>query len=271
MTIGLPCYDDFDGVYFSIQAIRLYQWEWTSKDVLVIDGHPDSPHGRATRAYCTSVGARYIPFGESRGPADSKNRVFKEALHENVLCMDSHVLLDPGAFDRLERSMTGNDLYQGPLIYDDHKTISTHFDPVWRGAMWGIWATDERGRDPEAEPFTIPAQGMGVFACKKDAWLGFNDAFSGFGGEECYIHEKFRQAGRQTWCLPFLRWHHRFGRPGGIPYKDRWEYRIRNYIIGHRELGLDPAPVIEHFTKEGHGKLVEQVLEELRCEDSANV
>ena len=98
---------------------------------------------------------------------------------------------------------------------DDLKTISTHFNPVWRNEIWGNWATDPRGLDPEGEPFDVPMQGMGVFSCRKEAWLGFNPAFRGFGGEEGYIHEKFRQAGARTLCLPWLRWVHRFRQAGG--------------------------------------------------------
>ena len=41
---------------------------------------------------------------------------------------------------------------------------------------------------------------------------------------------------------------HRFGRPAGIPYKCLWEDRIFNYFVGHLELGLDVAPVLDHFT-----------------------
>jgi hypothetical protein len=59
---------------------------------------------------------------------------------------------------------------------------------------------------------------MGVFSCRKGAWPGFNPMFRGFGGEEGYIHEKFRQAGGRCLCLPWLRWTHRFGRPAGIGY-----------------------------------------------------
>ncbi len=72
--------------------------------------------------------------------------------------------------------------------------------------MWGIWGTDPRGLDPEGEPFEIPMQGMGVFSCRQSAWQGFNPLFRGFGGEEGYIHEKFRQAGGRCLCLPWLRW-----------------------------------------------------------------
>ncbi len=129
------------------------------------------------------------------------------------------------------------------------QAISTHFDPVWRDQMWGIWATDPRGLDPEGEPFEIPMQGLGVFSCRRSAWPGFNPAFRGFGGEEGYIHEKFRQAGGRCLCLPWLRWVHRFNRPAGVPYPLSIEDKLRNYIIGFTELGLDPTPALEHFAE----------------------
>jgi len=90
-------------------------------------------------------------------------------------------------------------------------------------------------------------QGLGAFSCLKSAWLGFHPQFRGFGGEEGYIHESFRQAGRKTLCLPWLRWMHRFGRPFGPRYLVTQEDRLRNYVIGHDELGLDLAPILHHF------------------------
>ncbi len=57
-----------------------------------------------------------------------------------------------------------------------------------------------------------------------------------------------KRLGRRTLCLPFLRWLHRFSRPDGLRYPNFWEERIRNYIIGHRENGLDEAPIREHFS-----------------------
>ena len=170
-----------------------------------------------------------------------RDRVFAEASGEFVLCMDSHVFFVPGALRRLIAYMRERpemrDLLQGPLVYDDLKTFSTHFDPVWRAGMYGTWATDPRGQDPDGEPFDIPMQGLGVFACRRAAWPGFNPRFRGFGGEEGYIHEKMRQRGGRTLCLPFLRWMHRFNRPMGVPYPNFWEDRFRNYMIGFTELG----------------------------------
>jgi hypothetical protein len=90
-------------------------------------------------------------------------------------------------------------------------------------------------------------QGLGLFACRRDSWPGLNPRFRGFGGEEGYLHEKVRRGGGRTVCLPALRWVHRFNRPEGVPYPPAWDDRIRNYLIGWRELGWDDAPVREHF------------------------
>jgi hypothetical protein len=185
--------------------------------------------------------------------------------------MDSHVFFVPGALQRLIAYLRARpqtrDLLQGPLVYDDLKTISTHFDPVWREGMYGIWATDPRGVDPDGAPFEIPMQGLGVFACRRAAWPGFNPKFRGFGGEEGYIHEKFRQNGGKTLCLPFLRWMHRFNRPLGIPYRNTWDDRFRNYMIGFAELGLSAEAVkreiVEILGDESGKRLIETLESEL--------
>jgi hypothetical protein len=140
-------------------------------------------------------------------------------------------------------------LLHGPLYYDNHEHFSTHMEPNWNEGFYGTWGSDQRGSDIDGEAFEIPLQGMGLFACKRENWLGFNLRFRGFGGEEGYIHEKFRQHGGRILCLPFLRWTHRFDRPNGAKYVNRWEDRIRNYLIGWRELGMDRKSVLEHFSE----------------------
>tara|TARA_R110002167_G_scaffold247176_1_gene452766 strand:- start:48 stop:527 length:480 start_codon:yes stop_codon:yes gene_type:complete len=128
--------------------------------------------------------------------------------------------------------------------------------------MWGTWQTHETlGKNPDDIPFEIPSMGLGLFSCRKDAWLGFNKHFRQFGGEEGYIHEKFRQHGRKTLCLPFLRWVHRFSRPEGPPYPLNIKSRIRNYIIGHMELNLELDELIDHFISEE--KIKEDELKEM--------
>jgi hypothetical protein len=130
--------------------------------------------------------------------------------------------------------------------------------------MYGVWATDPRGEDPQGAPFDIPMQGLGLFACRREAWARFNSEFRGFGGEEGYIHAKTRQLGGRTLCLPFLRWVHRFDRPFGTRYENRWEDRIHNYYVGLTELGLDTREMEQHFAELIGRENCERVVTKLR-------
>jgi hypothetical protein len=249
LTIGMATYDDFDGVYFTIQALRLYH-DLEDTELLVIDNYGCAQTESFVRGWARG---RYVLAKDVVGTAAPRDLVFRQAHGAAVLCCDSHVLFAPGAIARLKRFYREHpdcgDLLQGPLVYDDGELISTHLDPIWRQHMWGIWATDERGLDRDGEPFEIPMQGLGVFSCRREAWPGFHSGFRGFGGEEGYLHEKFRQSGRRCLCLPWLRWMHRFGRPRGVPYPLIVEDKLRNYLLGHAELGLDPEPVLSHFAQ----------------------
>jgi hypothetical protein len=252
LTIGMATYDDYDGVYFTIQALRLYHPEIVDEiEFLVIDNHPDGACGEALKNLENWIpNYRYIPTIGRTGTA-IRDVIFEEASGDYVLCIDCHVLIFAGSIRRLLAFYADNpesvDLLHGPMVYDDLRKTTTHFEPGWRAGMYGRWAESGDQFDADAEPFEIPMQGLGLFSCRKAVWPGFNPAFKGFGGEEGYIHEKFRQAGGRTLCLPFLRWVHRFARPMGIPYPNIWEDRIRNYLIGFRELGLSTSELEAHF------------------------
>lgn len=270
LTIGMSTYDDYDGVYFSLMAIRTYHSEVLEHiEFLILDNNPDSPSGKAVKAFAKSIPqARYLPFRDFNSTA-SRDLLFREARTEWVLCMDSHVLFLPSVLSRLlsyfSTKIEARDLFQGPLVYDNLHDFSTHFDPEWNAGMYGRWGSDERAADPDAAPFVIAMQGLGVFACRKKAWPGFNARFRGFGGEEGYIHEKFRRGGGEVICLPFLRWVHRFNRPLGTQYPNLWEDRVRNYFIGHQELALPTADLERHFSDllgETHFRQVKQRIKE---------
>lgn len=250
LTIGMATYNDFDGVYFTLQALRLYQ-DLEQTELLVIDNYGCEDTKNLVEGW---LKGRYIRATDVVGTAAPRDLVFREAHGKAVLCCDCHVLFVPGAIARLKQFYREHpdcqDLLQGPLLYDDGQLIATHLDPQWRAQMWGTWGSDPRGQDPNGEPFEIPMQGLGAFSCRKAAWLGFHPEFRGFGGEEGYIHEKFRQAGRRCLCLPWLRWMHRFSTASsGVMYAVTVEDKLRNYVLGHAELGLDLAPVLRHFAE----------------------
>lgn len=260
LTVGMSTFDDFHGVFFSIQAIRMYHKEALNDiEFVIVDNNPDSDHGKAVKEFSNWIKEpiTYLPYKELIGTS-AREKIFSAAKTDYVLCMDCHVLLEAGSLKRLinfyDSELDNGNLIQGPLVYDDLQGISTHFKEEWDCQMFGKWETDERGSNPANEPFEIPMQGLGVFSCRKSAWLGFSKNFKGFGCEEFYIAEKFRRAGKKVLCAPFLRWNHRFARPDKIPYPTSVKDKYQNYISGFMELGLDLSPVREHFS-EYHGKI----------------
>ena len=250
----MATHGDFDGVWFTIQALRMYHGEATDDvSFVVVDNDP----GGATAAALREIGNwvpryRYIPFDGFSGTA-VRDLVFREADADVVCCVDSHVLLAPGALAALrgwfDEHPDSPDLLQGPMLHDnlEIERAVTHLEPTWGAGMYGQWGRDGRLDDPGAEPFEIAMQGLGLFACLRSAWPGLNPRMRGFGAEEGYLHETFRRRGGRVLCHPRLSWAHRFSRPMGIPYPNRWEDRIRNYLVGWGELGWDLAPMEAHY------------------------
>lgn len=285
-SVGMAVFNDFDGVYFTTQSLLTHHAPYVGQ-IIVVDNNPND----RTRRYVQSIHGTYVPMPEPKGTAPPRNEVFRHARHDRVVVLDSHVLLEPGAFKSLNEHVTDDDLYHGPLIYDWGDICATHMRNEWRGEMWGIWSqawqhesggpileeTGVNGRleevmtgiESDVRPewpnvrgslramgyrqpvskFEIPAHGMGLWACRRDSWLGFNPEFRHFGGEEFYIHVKYRQAGRKVWCLPDVRWRHRFSdlTTHKIEYPLSLEGKVRNYCIGLKELGLPLDPIYKEF------------------------
>lgn len=330
LTIGMATMNDFDGVYFTIMAINAYhrQNRFEEIELIVVDQSNSPGHQEMVKGVCAHARAHYIPFPSPAGTSQSRNEVFRRATGDFVLCIDSHVLLLPRAIERLLNFIpeAGPHIYSGPLIMDSGTSLCTHFNPFWRGEMFGVWGRawqckcgefnfttmEDRepgvklqpagmvdfvslepvegfpeahgfpsikmchnhrtcgedfpripwagheayllqrgfkslGIDPNDEPFEIPGMGLGVFGCRRDSWLGFHLLARGFGAEELNVHELFRHKGRKAICLPFLQWHHRFGRPAGVPYRlDRYD-KARNYVLWHQLLGKPLDDIKHHF------------------------
>jgi glycosyltransferase involved in cell wall biosynthesis len=186
---------------------------------------------------------RYVCENKIQGVSHAKNKVFEHAKGEFVLCMDSHILVKPGALDA---EIEGDNFYGGPLMYSSCSKYSLNWEPVWRKQMWGIWSPAVT--ELPKEPVEVWGMGAGFFACRRSSWLGFNPEFRGFGGESGYIQEKYRKAGRKVFCHPKMVWMHLFHCEGSkIPYPLKLQDRIRNYLLGFRELGLDTAPILKEF------------------------
>lgn len=261
LTIGMATYDDFDGVYFSLQALKAYH-DLEDVELVVVDTKPESC--KDTANVCTALGAKYYHRPDKVGTSASRNHVFEVANGKFVMCIDCHVLLAKDSVKKLKeyirQNPTSNNLLQGPLLYDDQRSISTHFDPQWRGQMYGTWGTDQRYL--MLQEFDIPMQGLGLFCMRKAVWPKFNKHFRGFGGEEGYIQEKVRQNGGRSLCLSWLKWIHRFSRPKGVPYPLQLKDRIVNYLIGWTELGWNHMEVLEFFKSTLQPQQLGEILKE---------
>lgn len=246
LTIGMATFDDFDGVFFSIESLRLYHNICKTQNVefIVLDNNPGGKHSENTKTFVqNAVRGKYIEYNE-KPSSFNKYKIVEHATGKYVLIIDCHVLLVENALDYLIQYFYNNidckDLVQGPLLYDDLQNYSTEFFPQWRGHMYGTWHTNKESHDAN-QPFEIQLQGMGLCAFERSNWPGINPHFKGFGAEEGYIAEKFRRNGGKNICIPQLKWVHRFGRPEGVKYRLILEDRIWNYFIGWLEITRDPS------------------------------
>lgn len=251
LTIGWACHDDAEGSFWTASALRLYHLG-NSKirsdvQILVIDDYPKKTEG--LNNLVNIVGGKYVHQPKGKGPAHAKNSVFEHADGEYVLLLDSHVILQNGAIDYISKGINNNtikkDMWCGPLLNENKDVIATHMEPKWRGDFFGVW----RVKNPLQKVFEIPMHGTAMFLMKKEYWPKFSNNFSGFAGEEGYIHEKVRNNGGKVYCHSALGWIHRFLRSKPITYTCTLEDKIYNYLIAFYETGKNPQAVINFFSK----------------------
>lgn len=257
LTIGMPAYGNPEEVWFTLQSLRLYQ-DMDGVELVVVDNEGNKKIAKVA----SDCRAKYHLFAEKRGTAQPRNEIFHIATGDFVLVMDSHVLLFKDAVARLKWWVEDNwdqakNLIHGPICMSNLENFYTHYENRWRSDMWGIWPKATAEQDLPKRPEEIMMMGCGVFGCRKDSWLGFNKDCIGFGGVEGVIHEKYRKHGRKVLCLPFLKWVHFFG--GNHKYPVIKEEKIRNFLLGFKEVGLDPKPIYEHFGNEIVGKLAQDI------------
>ena len=266
LTISMACYDDYDGVFFTIQSLRMHHMLPEDTEFLVLDNSPKGDHLDATKHFLTAVpNSRWIHV-EDRQSSFVKYDAFKHATGDVVLGLDCHVLLETGFIDRLlewwQANQGSKNQLTGPLVYNCLKSRSTHMEPVWRGQDFGTWGTDAVGVKG-TEPFEIPMQGMGCFSFWREHFPANLPAFQGFGAEEWFFAEKVRKQGGQVLCHPAMGWMHRFCWPKRS-YPSCNDARVMNYYRGwlHLYKYLD-HPMIRVMTQHWLTVMPQSKLDEL--------
>ena len=252
LSICLPSYRNFEETWFTINSLRLYQ-DLKGVEIVVLDSYGDDHLKSHIEYWCrANKPVKYLCNKTLQdGPAAAKEAAIQACSGEWFLCMDSHVLLVPNAIRDFKKwihlNRESNDLVQSCLLHDDLRTVAPYMDPVWSGQFFGTWHTMDIDLVPdEAE---ICFNGMGLFAGRKDAWVGFNPKCKGFGGvEEFIVQEHYRRRGDKVICLKCLAWNHLF-RPQNTapPYAMNLEDRKRNYILNFTELGMPLRGIEQEF------------------------
>ena len=265
LTISMAVYEDYNGLLFSTQALRMYQNLPKDTEFLIFDNCPDSDDGRQTEKFIKNFvpTGRYIPVTD-RQSSFVKYDFAHHATGDVVLGLDSHVMLQTGAIDALmswwadHRGECHN--LTGPLLYDGFNAVSTHMEPVWRGSDYGTWATDNE-KMKLGQPFEVPMQGMGLFSVWRTAFKPISVPFKAFGGEESYIAERIRQQGGKTICHPAIGWWHRFDWPKRRPFPTAMKERVANYYRGWLNLyGHLEHPMIQAMTDHWRKTIPEEEL-----------
>lgn len=254
----MPAYGNPEEVWFTLQALRMYQ-ELDNAELLVVDNEGSEKIKKVVK----DCRATYHKYTDQRGTGPPRNKLFEVAKGDFVLIMDSHVMLWRDAIKRLRWWVEDNwqdakNLIHGPLVMSSLESFFTHYLPQWRSEMWGVWPPKAlKEGELLKRPIEIGMMGCGVFGCRKDSWLGFHKDCIGFGGVEGVIHEKYRKHGRKVLSLPFLKWLHFFGSKHSFPVVR--EEKIKNFLLGFEEVGLDTKPLYEHFGEKSVGELQQDI------------
>lgn len=278
LTIAIPTRKDWYGfheTWHSVAAMVRAAGLTDRVEMLAVDQSPDTEAGKHVAGTVRSIAsnwqvdpaghvavnrggpidAKYEPWAEVLGTAAGKQACFGKASGEWVLVLDSHVILTDDSLRRLydfiqkPRNRFCRDLFYGVNLADDHKQYFSHLD-IWGddGApligddgVFGNWRSDPRAKSPDGKPFDVEGGGGWCFFARRDAFLtvGFHPLMRGFGGEEGFISERFRRAGRSVKCAPFVRGIHRYARLSGDVYAVTVAEKLRNHVIGWLDLGFD--------------------------------
>ena len=97
----MATYDDFHGVYFTIQALRMYHEEVMDEvEFLIIDNNPKGTHGSELRNFVNwGENIRYVPEEKWVSTA-VRNKIFEEANGDFVISTDCHVLFEKGSIKK---------------------------------------------------------------------------------------------------------------------------------------------------------------------------
>lgn len=245
LSVVMATHSDPKGVLWTLTNLKKEMVAMKLEDdveLLVVDNDPGGIDGTRNLNNCNKVNAKYIQLVTPVGTSQPRDLAIRSARGKWVLCVDCHVQLGVGVLAQLVnwcKRTDSDDLFHGVLYAENWKDITwTHWLPAWGdNAMLGKQAGLKPEELREKDGLPIWGAGLGLFLVMREKWLGFHPTFEAFGGEEGYIHEKYRKAGRQVRLLTWLAWWHEFrDQSEPIKYPTHWGSRCWNYLQSYAEV-----------------------------------
>ncbi|WP_344963888.1 hypothetical protein [Streptomyces thioluteus] len=255
LTVAVTVPDDgHTAAYFTALALRLHHPEAAAP--LRTPRRPRDPDAPAASALRGSPGCGTPP---ATGSAARPCGTWRSARPAPSGCCAWELRVAAGARRGRpppllrRRASRARDLLQGPPAEDDLCTVHTHRDPVFDGASFGTWGCDPRGAEADAPPFEIGMQDLGLFACRREAWAGFNPRLRGTARRRGTCTRSTGRRGRGCCACPSSA-----GRAAGPPSPS---LPIRPHCAATgssrgRRAGLAVEPVVDHC-REVYGDAVD--------------
>src|SRR5215204_1764397 len=203
LTIGMATYNDFNGVYFTLQALRLYQ-DLRDTELLVVDNYGCPATKQLVEGWVH--GARYLLATEVRGTAAPRDLVFREARGEAVLCCDSHVLFAPGAIRRLKEYYRAHpdcpDLLQGPVCTTISRRDPHTLNPSGGPRCGGFGEPIPGGKIRRGNRSRYPCKAWGSSVAGRAPGPASTQCFEALGGKKATsMKSSDRRAAGASACL----------------------------------------------------------------------
>lgn len=144
-SLCMAHFHDWSGFYFTMLNLRQHH-PVADFEFILLDNSSDS-HPKTAKAI-RDYGAKcprftYVAAQGLKGTTQTRQAAIDQAQGKYVIVNDCHIGYEVGAIAALRQYYQNNpetrDIISGPMIDDTCVNASTHFNPVWRSQMWGIW------------------------------------------------------------------------------------------------------------------------------------
>lgn len=205
LSVVIPVYNEQDWITRCVEALTASarQAQWPIEIVVVDDGSTDAtPERLAALAVSHDVTVISQP---NRGRFEARRAGLAKAAGQQVLLVDSRVIIDAGSLSFLRDQLTG---FDDRIVWNGHVNVASEKNP-YAGFMaglvkipWRRYCADPRLMSFDIEEFDLFPKGTGFFSAPRQMLVDASDAFVS-------LYDDARLASDDTGVLRWIAERHR--------------------------------------------------------------